>query len=44
VRKMKGIPAKCEHCGKILVYDGAKGIYYCPDCDATKPEVPKKAA
>lgn len=41
---MKGIPPKCLDCGKILVYDGAKGMYYCPDCEATKPEGMKKAA
>ncbi len=41
---MKGIPAKCFDCGKILAYDGGRGIYYCPDCEAKKPQAPKKAA
>ncbi len=46
---MAGIPAKCRDCGQILAYDGSKWVYYCPECEPRKVEVPqpvemKKAA
>ena len=46
---MGAIPATCLECGQILAYDGARCIYYCPDCEARKPgtmkaEEMKKAA
>ncbi len=38
---MHGIPAKCHDCGQILAYDGSRWIYYCPNCEAAKPETTK---
>jgi predicted RNA-binding Zn-ribbon protein involved in translation (DUF1610 family) len=44
VREMKGIPPKCLDCGKILVYDGGKAMYFCPECEPKKSKEMKKAA
>jgi predicted RNA-binding Zn-ribbon protein involved in translation (DUF1610 family) len=46
---MPGIPAKCLDCGQILVYEGRRWVYSCPNCETktaetTKPEELKKAA
>jgi predicted RNA-binding Zn-ribbon protein involved in translation (DUF1610 family) len=38
---MAGIPAKCLDCGQILAYDGSNCMYFCPNCEARKPETLK---